>query len=103
MPYWPFCTPSGTPKLRSVTAAQLPAICRIWFQPLSQPSPWRMVSKVRWVVPEREVAEVDRLHQVDPLLGRRQLVRLQVAGVPHQAVAGKRLAAVQALGVVDRI
>jgi hypothetical protein len=41
-----------------VIAAQLPAICRIWFQPLSHPSPCRMVSKVRCVVPERDGDEV---------------------------------------------
>ena len=73
MPYCPLFTPSGTPKLRSVIAALLPAICSICAQPLSQPSPCRMVSTVRWVVPEREgddigdVAEVDRLHEVGPL------------------------------------
>jgi hypothetical protein len=39
MPNWPLFTPSGTPKLRSVMAAQLPAICRSCDQPLSQPSP----------------------------------------------------------------
>jgi hypothetical protein len=60
MPYWPLFTPSGTAKLRSVTAAQLPAICSIWLQPFSQPSPCRMVSTVRWVVPEREGEDMAR-------------------------------------------
>ena len=54
MPNWPLFTPSGTPKLRSVMAAQLPAICSSCDQPLSQPSPCSSVSTVRCVVPERE-------------------------------------------------
>ena len=58
MPYWPLFTPSGTAKLRSVTAAALPIICSIWPQPFSQPSPCRMVSTVSCVVPEREGEEI---------------------------------------------
>ncbi|MNE63968.1 hypothetical protein D3C80_1593500 [compost metagenome] len=54
MPNCPLFTPSGTPKLRSVMAAELPAICSSWAQPLSQPSPCKMASTVRCVVPERE-------------------------------------------------
>ena len=58
MPYWPLFTPSGTAKLRSVTAAALPMICKSCDQPLSQPSPCKMVSTVSCVVPEREGDEM---------------------------------------------
>ena len=58
MPYCPLETPSGTPKLRSVMAALLPAICSSCDQPFIQPSPCKMVSTVRWVVPERDGDEV---------------------------------------------
>ena len=58
MPYWPLFTPSGTAKLRSVTAAALPIMDSSWRQPLSQPSPCRMVSTVNCVVPEREGEEM---------------------------------------------
>ena len=58
MPYWPLLTPSGTAKLRSVTAAALPIICSSCDQPFSQPSPCKMVSTVSWVVPEREGEEM---------------------------------------------
>ena len=50
-----------------------------------------------------DVAEVLGPRQIAPLLGRRQLVRLQVARVPHDSVAGQRLAVVQALRVVERV
>ena len=50
-----------------------------------------------------DVAEVLGPRQVAPLLGRRQLVRLQVARVPHDSVACQRLAVVQALRVVERV
>ena len=58
MPNSPLFTAAGTPKLRSVTAAKLPLISLIAAQPFSQPLPWRMVSTVRWVVPEREGADM---------------------------------------------
>ena len=51
----------------------------------------------------RHVAEPLRTQQVGPLLGRRQLVGAQVAGVVHDPVAGQRLALVEPLGIVDRI
>ena len=50
-----------------------------------------------------DVAEIDRFGQIGPFFRRRQLVRLHVTRVPHDAVAGERLAEVIALGVVDRI
>ena len=50
-----------------------------------------------------DVTEVFRLDQIRPLPGLGQLVRLQVARVPRNAVAGQRLAVVHALGVVQRI
>ncbi len=108
-PYWPLATPSGTPKLRSVIAAQLPPMASICAQPFCQPSPCRMVSTVRCVVPERDglehghVAEILRLRQVGPFARRGQLVRREVARVPHDPVAGQRLAVVHAFGIVDRI
>ena len=49
------------------------------------------------------MAEVLGPRQIAPLLGRRQLVRLQVARVPHDSVACQRLAVVQALRVVERV
>jgi hypothetical protein len=49
------------------------------------------------------VAEVHGLHEVGPLRRRRQLVGGEVARVPHQAVAGERLAEIEAVGVVDRV
>ena len=57
-PYWPLLTPSGTAKLRSVTAAALPIISSNWLQPFSKPSPCRIVSTVSCVVPEREGDEM---------------------------------------------
>ena len=57
-PTWPEFTASGTPKERSVTWRKLPAISLMVRQPLSQPSPCRMVSIVRCVVPERDGAEI---------------------------------------------
>ena len=64
---------------------KLPAIALSVRQPLSQPSPCRIVSMVRCVVPEREgaaiddVVEVGGLGEVLPLLRLGQLVRLDVA------------------------
>ncbi len=58
MPNWPLLTPSGTPKLRSVICALLPAISSILPQPASQPSPCRIVSTVRCIVPERDGAVI---------------------------------------------
>ena len=58
MPYWPLLTASGTPNERSETCARLPPISSSSAQPLSQPSPCRMVSTVRCVVPERDGAEM---------------------------------------------
>ena len=55
-PNWPEFTPSGTPKLRSVTVLKFPAMAFHSAQPFSQPLPCRSVSTVRWVVPEREGA-----------------------------------------------
>ena len=60
--------PSGTPKLRSVTCALLPAICRILPQPASQPSPCRMVSTVRCIVPERDGEVMALRHRDIPSL-----------------------------------
>ena len=54
MPKAPLLTPSGTPKLRSVTCAKLPPISFIVAHPFFQPLPWMMVSTVRCVVPERQ-------------------------------------------------
>ena len=52
-PTCPELTASGTPKERSVIERKLPAMFLMVRQPFSQPSPWRMVSIVRCVVPER--------------------------------------------------
>ena len=57
-PKLPVFTPSGTPKLRSVTDAKLPPIHFQSAQPLSQPSPCKTVSTVRCVVPDREGADM---------------------------------------------
>ena len=108
-PYWPLLTASGTPNERSDTCAKLPPISSSVAQPLSQPSPCRIVSTVRCVVPERDgaenadVAEVDRLLEIVPFLRRRQVVRAHVARVVHDAVAGRGEADVEAVRIVDRI
>ncbi|MNI52268.1 hypothetical protein D3C73_1070330 [compost metagenome] len=53
-PNWPLFTPSGTPKDRSVMALLLPDMRSSVFQPSSQPSPCKMVSTVRCIVPDRD-------------------------------------------------
>ncbi len=58
-PTWPEFTASGTPNERSVTCRKLPPISLMVRQPLSQPSPCRIVSMVRCVVPERDGAAID--------------------------------------------
>ncbi len=60
MPNWPLFTPSGTPKLRSVMAALLAQMASSCSQPFVQPSPCRIVSTVRCVVPERDGLEMAR-------------------------------------------
>ena len=52
---------------------------------------------------DRDVVEVGRLGEILPFLRRRQLVGLHVALVPHDAVAGRREADVEAVLVVDGI
>ncbi|CPN42100.1 Uncharacterised protein [Bordetella pertussis] len=55
-PNWPLFTLSGTPKERSVTALALPDMRSRVPQPSFQPSPCRIVSTVRCMVPERDGA-----------------------------------------------
>ena len=58
MPKRPRATPAETPKLRAVTVARLPPICRQVRQPCSQPSDCSSASTTRCVVPEREGEEM---------------------------------------------
>ena len=109
MPNWPLFTPSGTPKLLSVMAALLRADGEQLLPALVPALALqdRLDGEVGGAgarrARDREVAEVDRLHEVGPFLRLGQVVGLHVAGVPHEAVAGERLAAVVALGIVHRV
>ena len=64
---------------------------------------------VRCVVPERDgrgdrdVVEVGRPGEVLPFLRVGQLVGLHVALVPHDAVAGRGEAEIEAVRIVDRV
>ena len=49
------------------------------------------------------MAVVDRIDEIGPLFRLGQLVRREIAGVPHDPVPGERLAEVETLRIVDRI
>ncbi len=52
---------------------------------------------------DRDVAVVDRIDEIGPLFRLGQLVRREIARVPHDPVAGERLAEVETLRIVDRV
>ncbi len=51
----------------------------------------------------RDVVEIDRLGEILPVLGLRQLVGLGIAVVPHDAVARGRETRIETVRIVDRI